>query len=133
MKRLLYVLPVTIITLALACTPTEKKADVPPAPQAPQQEAAPAPTQPAAPAPAQPPTAGQVINNYGSGLGIAIDRAKGAQAKEDINEVLTAVRNYQIENGKYPATLDEIKGSIRPNIDVNIYNYDPNDGTVTIK
>jgi hypothetical protein len=133
MKLFVYGLFTPFLAIILfACTPTEKKVDVPPPPKA--EEQATQPPAPAGPAPqAAPESSKQIIENYQKGLTSSIDKARGAQAKVDMGAVQDAVRNYQVENGRYPDSLDAIKSYVSPKVNLGLYNYDPGTGTVSIK
>ncbi|MGA2191944.1 MAG: type II secretion system protein GspG [Nitrospirota bacterium] len=106
MKRLIYILPLAIISIT-ACSP--KKTDTPP-----------------------PPKAG-IIENYAAGLGSSMDRARGAKTKVDMDAVQKAVQNFQLDNGRYPDSLDAIKGYIQPDVNLGSYAYDPASGTVSLR
>ena len=47
--------------------------------------------------------------------------------------VQEAVRNYQVENGRYPDSLDAIKSYVSPKVNLGLYSYDPGTGTVSLK
>jgi hypothetical protein len=120
-----------LIIMMFACTPTEKKVDIPPPPKA-QEQATQAPAS-AGPTPQAPESSKQIIENYQKGLVTSVDKARGAQAKVDMGAVQDAVRNYQVENGRYPDSLEAIKSYVRPGTDLTLYNYDRGTGTVSLK
>lgn len=124
MKKLL--LLSIIVSLLVGCTPREKKNDAPPTPKTP--DTASAPQQPQ-----QPESAKQIVNNYEKTLVTSVDRAKGAQAQVDLGAIQDAVRNFQMENGRYPDSLDAVKGYLRPGTDLSAFNYDAGTGTVTVR
>ena len=135
MNKLVYLIPLAALTLALGCTPTEKKTDVPQPPKAPQEQTsalAPATAMPA-PAPAQPESSKQIVQGYAKSITGTMDRARLAQTRVDMEVIQAAVRNYQVDNGKYPASLDEVKGSLRAGADLSLFNYDSATGMVSIK
>ncbi|MGE5190190.1 MAG: AAA family ATPase [Gemmatimonadota bacterium] len=61
------------------------------------------------------------------------DKARAAQAATDLGSVKDAIRNYQVENGRYPDSLDAVRNYLRPDVDLSAFNYDPASGNVTIK
>ena len=131
MKKLFLLLPAIFLTFAFGCSQSGQKTEAPqPAPAA--QQAAPAQAPAAAPA-QQPESAKEIVEGYGKGLVTSVDKARGAQASVDLGSVKDAVRNYQVENGRYPASLDAIKNYIRPEINLSAFNYDPATGNVTLK
>ncbi len=123
MKKLILLFIVAL--LLVGCTPREKKNDAPPTPKTPDTASAPQPQQPE--------SAKQIVNNYEKTLVTSIDRAKGAQAEVDLGAVQDAVRNYQMENGRYPDTLNAVKSYLRPGTDLSAFNYDAGTGTVTVR
>ena len=130
MKTHLYLLAAITLFASFACTPTEKKADVPPPPTAPAQQEAPAPPSPPA---GEQKSSGQIMKDYASGLTGAQGKARSANAKVEMESVVTAVRDYQVDNGKYPATLSDIQDKLGPGFDLGMFNYDPSTGAVTLK
>jgi hypothetical protein len=131
MKHLLYILAAFALLAFTACTPTEKKADVPPPPQAAPE--APATAQATPPAQQEAPSSKEIVEKYEKTLVTSMDKARAVQTKMDLDEINMAVRNFQNENGRYPATLDEIKGNVKQGIDLGMYSYDSNTGAVNIK
>lgn len=130
MKRVFSVIPVALLAFAVGCAPSEKKDDVPPPPKAPSADAsAPAPVA----APQQPESAKEIVEGYQKGLVGSVDKARLAQARTDLGAIKDAVRNYQVDNGKFPASLDEIKNYLRGGTDLGLFSYDPGNGNVTIK
>ena len=112
------------MAFSLGCTPSEKKADVPPPVKAPSAQAA--------ATSAQPETSKEIVEGYEHTLVTAPDKARATQGKLDKDAVQTAIRDFQLDNGRYPSSLDEVKGKV-PGMDVGKFNYDPNTGTVTLK
>jgi len=133
MKTLLYILAACTLLAFTACSPEEKKADVPPPPQAAPEAQATAPAAPPAPAQTEPPTTKEVVEKYQKTLVTSMDKARGVQGKMDLDELKVAVGNFQSENGRYPASLDEIKGNVKQGMDLSIFAYDPATGAVTFK
>jgi len=127
MKKSIHLFAALTLFTTFACTPTEKKADVPPPPTAPLQQAA-----PAAPG-EEPKTSGEIVQGYASGLTGAAGKARAAGAKVEIDAIGTAIRDYQFENSKYPASLDDIKDRLSPDMDLSKYVYHPDTGTVAPK
>ncbi len=126
MKKLYILLSAILVIFVFGCSKSEQKNDAPQAPPAAQQAA---PAQPAQ----QPDSAKEIVQQYGQGLVKSVDKARGVQGKIDLDSVKDAVRNYQVENGRYPASLDAIKNYLRPDIDLSSFNYDPATGNVTQK
>ena len=60
---------------------------------------------------------------------------KGKQAGEDGNleAVRKAIQAYHAANEKYPRKLDEIQSLIGSEMDFSKYDYNPENGTVTLK
>ena len=129
MKRVICLISLALLILAVGCAPSEKKQDVPPPPKTPAAEAsAPAPATPQQPEPAK-----EIVEGYSKGLATSLDEAKLAQTRTDLGAIKDAVRNYQVDNGKFPASLDDIKSYLRGGTDLGLFSYDPATGNVTIK
>ncbi len=131
MRKLFIVFSSMFLMLSVGCSRSGQKNDALQAPPAAQQAA---PEQASTPAQAQQPeSAKEIVQQYGQGLVKSVDKARGVQAKIDLDSVKDAVRNYQVENGRYPSSLDAIKNYVRPNIDLSAFNYDPATGNVALK
>ena len=130
MKKSLSLLSMLVVMFALGCTPTEKKADIPPPPRVPQQ-AVPAPEPQAGTA--APASTGQIVQDYGKGLSTSIGKAKGGQEKVNAEAIRIAVQTYYSDHEKYPDSLEDIRGFLKEGTDISIYNYDTATGTVSRK
>ncbi len=120
MKRLIHISAAMALILFLGCSPHQEPEDVPPPPKAPEQEQ-------------KPESAKQIIENYGEGLVTSMDKARAAQAKVDIREVQRVIQDYALaHDGAYPASLDEISGSLA-GIDLSSFDYDPSNGSVSLR
>ncbi len=115
MKRILLFL---IMAFVLALSACQKKTETPPAPKAGAVKANPA---------ANP------VESYAKGMKGYEGRANGAQAEEDMGDIRTAIQTYQMDNGRYPTSLDAVKPYVRAGIDINRFNYNSADGSVSLK
>jgi hypothetical protein len=73
------------------------------------------------------------VAEYGNSL---IGSYKGAQDAGEIanlDAVKKAVAAYHAANDKYPQSLDDIKDVINAPIDLSKYDYNPGNGSVTLK
>ena len=129
MRRVLYLIAMVLLAFSFGCAPSEKKEDAPPPPKAPVAEA---PAPPAA-APQQPESAKEIVEGYQKGLVSSLDKAKLAQTRTDLGAIKVAVESYQADNQKLPASLEDIKSSLRVGTDLSLFSYDPATGNVTIK
>ncbi len=116
MKKILPLLFVALVFVLSAC---QKKTETPPIPKT------------GGAAKANP--AVNPVEGYVNGLKGSIDRAKGAQAEVDLGDIRNAIQTYQMDNGRYPASLDSAKPYIRAGIDISKYNYNPADGSISLK
>lgn len=131
MKKLAYMLSAAALVFTLGCTPKEKPDQVPPTPEAPESQAAPAPEAGAAPGGQQ--SAGEIVEEYAGGLTGAPGKARSANAKVEMQAVQTAVSGFQAANGRYPSSLDEVRGDMQPGFDMSPFGYDPATGKVSLK
>ena len=106
------------MAVVLALSACQKKTETPPAPKAGAVKANPA---------ANP------VENYAKGLKGYEGRANAAQAEEDMGDIRTAIQTYQMDNGRYPTSLDAVKPYVRAGIDINRFNYNSADGSVSLK
>jgi hypothetical protein len=133
MKTLLYLLPAVAILAFTACTPTEKKADVPPPPQATPDASATAKPMTPAPGLQEAPSSKEIVEKYEHTLVTSMDKARAVKDKVELEAIGTAIRDYQVDNGKYPASLDDIKDRVSTGFDASKYTYHPETGTVAPK
>ncbi|MHB8173402.1 MAG: type II secretion system protein [Nitrospirota bacterium] len=75
----------------------------------------------------------QPVKDYAKGLQGSMDRAKGAQLEADLGDIRNAMQTYQMDNGRYPGSLDALKPYVRAGIDMSKYNYNSADGSVSLK
>ncbi len=59
--------------------------------------------------------------------------SKVAAAQANLKSLQDAVRIYQTENNKFPETLEEVAGLMNSKIDLELYDYDPSSGRVSLK
>ncbi len=113
------ILPILFAILAAVLPACQKKTETPPIPRT------------GGTAKANPSV--NPVESYVNGLKGSVERAKGAQAEEDIGDIRTAIQTYQMDNGRYPASLDAVKPYVRAGIDMSKYNYSPADGSISLK
>ncbi len=74
------------------------------------------------------------VSQYGDTV---VDAYKntGNKVSETMNlDVLrTAVQTYHASHGAYPRSLDDIKDSVALTVDLSRYNYNPDNGVVSLK
>lgn len=73
------------------------------------------------------------VAEYGNSLTDAYKKGQKAGEISNLDAVRKAVQAYYALNGRYPQSLDEIKGSIGSEMDMSKYSYDPQTGTVNLK
>ena len=73
------------------------------------------------------------VSEYGNALTDAYKKGQQAGEISNLDAVRKAVQAYYALNGRYPQSLDEIKGSIGSEMDMSKYSYDPQTGTVNLK
>lgn len=120
-KCALFAIVAVLCAFLAGCTPTQEPEDVPSPPEAPKSE------------PVKGDSARKVVTDYGSGLTGSIDKTRKLKMKSEMDALNTAVQNYYLENGKYPASLDEISSYTLSGTDLSAYDYDPETGRISIR
>ena len=73
------------------------------------------------------------VAEYGNSLTDAYKKGQQAGEIANLDAVRKTVQAFYAQNGRYPQSLDEIKGSIHAEMDMSKYSYDPQTGTVNLK
>ena len=73
------------------------------------------------------------VAEYGNSLTDAYKKGQQAGEIANLDAVRKAVQAYYALNGKYPQSLDEVKGSIHTEMDMSKYSYDSQTGMVSLK
>jgi hypothetical protein len=73
------------------------------------------------------------VAEYGDALIDSYKRGQKAGEIANLDAVKKAVNAYHASNDRYPQSLDEIKDLIGTNIDLSKYEYNPENGLVSIK
>jgi len=119
MKRLLCITSAALLALTIGCSPKQEPKDVPPPPETPT---------------AKHESAKKIVEDYGTGLATSMDKARSAQAKVDIREVQRAVQDYALDHdGAYPGSLDDVRDRMNGPVDLSAFNYNPDNGAVTLR
>lgn len=63
----------------------------------------------------------------------AYDRSKVVRDEASIVSIRTAVQAYYAANGKYPDNLSDVEDLIGSPVDFSKYDYNPQNGSVTLK
>lgn len=73
------------------------------------------------------------VLKYGETLIKSINTSKSTAAAINIDGARTAIRSYHTMNGRYPASIDEVKEIMGYKFRPEQYNYDPTTGEITAK
>ena len=73
------------------------------------------------------------VAEYGDALVGSYKRGQQAGEKANLDAVKKAVQLYYSTNDKFPKNLDEAKDFMGPDIDISKYDYNPDNGTVSLK
>ena len=73
------------------------------------------------------------VAEYGDALVGSYKRGQQAGEKANLDAVKKAVQLYYSTNDKFPKNLDEAKDFLGPDIDISKYDYNPDNGTVSLK
>ena len=73
------------------------------------------------------------FDDYGDALIDTYQRGQHAGDIANLDALKKAIDMYRVENGSYPASLDDIQNFIRMDIDLSKYEYDPATGVVALR
>src|SRR4030042_2310470 len=73
------------------------------------------------------------VAEYGDALIDSYKRGQKAGEIANLDAVKKAVKAYHASNDRYPQSIDEIRDLIGSNIDLSRYEYNPEDGLVSMK
>jgi hypothetical protein len=73
------------------------------------------------------------VSEYGDALIGSYKRGQQAGETANLEAVRKAIEAYHAANDRYPQSLDEIKDLIGSNIDLSKYDYNPDNGRVSLK
>jgi hypothetical protein len=73
------------------------------------------------------------VAEYGDALIDSYKRGQKAGEIANLDAVNRTVKAYHASNDRYPQSLDEIKDLIGSNIDLSKYEYNPDNGMVSLK
>jgi competence protein ComGC len=72
------------------------------------------------------------IQQYGEEVLKAKGRVERARAQANIKALETAIQQYYVDNGRFPASLSDLPIVQRQGIDVSLYTYDPATGNIQL-
>ncbi len=73
------------------------------------------------------------VSEYGDALIGSYKRGQRAGETANLDAVRKSIEAYHAANDRYPQSLDEIKDLIGSNIDLSKYDYNPDNGKVSLK
>ncbi len=73
------------------------------------------------------------VATYGDAMVTSYEKGKQAGVAGDLDAVKKALEAYHAANDRYPETLEEIKPLAGQNLDMSKYDYNPQNGSVTLK
>jgi hypothetical protein len=73
------------------------------------------------------------VSEYGDALIGAYKRGQQAGETANLEAVRKTIEAYHAANDRYPQSLDEIKDLIGSNIDLSKYDYNPDNGKVSLR
>jgi hypothetical protein len=73
------------------------------------------------------------VSEYGGALIGAYKKGQQAGETANLEAVRKTIEAYHATNDRYPQSLDEIKDLIGSNIDLSKYDYNPDNGKVSLK
>ena len=73
------------------------------------------------------------VQQYGKQVIDAKGRVERVRAQADMKALETAIQQYYVENGRFPASLTELPLVQNQRIDVSLYAYDPATGNIQLR
>ena len=73
------------------------------------------------------------VQQYGKEVIDAKERVERVRAQADMKALETAIQQYYVENGRFPASLTELPLVQNQRIDVSLYAYDPGTGNIQLR
>ena len=73
------------------------------------------------------------VSEYGEGLISSYKKSQQAAEEANLDAVKKAIEAYHATNDKYPKNLDEIKDLIISNLDLSKYDYNSENGKISVK
>jgi len=73
------------------------------------------------------------VVTYGDTMINSYEKGKQAGETGNLDAVKKGLEAYHAANDKYPENLDEIRPLVGQNLDISKYDYNPQNGTVTLK
>ena len=72
------------------------------------------------------------IKEYGDALLRSHARSKQVAGDASLEAIRTTIQAFEISNGRYPESLEEIREGFSGSVDWDRYTYDPATGTVSV-
>jgi hypothetical protein len=82
---------------------------------------------------AETPQAENPVEQYGTGLINSEQKAEKVKNQSNLVGLQQAVITFRASNGRFPESLEELKGSANINVDISQFDYDPRTGHVSRK
>jgi len=73
------------------------------------------------------------VQQYGEEVLKAKGRVEKVRAQANIKALETAIQQYYVEHGRFPASLSDLPIVQRQRIDVSVYAYDPGTGNIQLR
>lgn len=73
------------------------------------------------------------VQQYGKEVIDAKKRVESVRAQADMKALETALQQYYVDNGRFPASLSDLPIVQRQRIDPDLYVYDPATGNIQLR
>jgi len=73
------------------------------------------------------------VSEYGDAMIDSYKKGQQAGVTANLDALKKGIEAYRAANDKYPPTLNEVRDLIGSNIDLSQYDYNPENGTVSLK
>jgi hypothetical protein len=72
------------------------------------------------------------VEKYGDAVIDAYTRSEKVSDKASLNEIRGMLRTYRTDHGQWPASLQDLQGTMVRPVDLSKFDYDPQTGEVTL-
>jgi type II secretory pathway pseudopilin PulG len=73
------------------------------------------------------------VDEFGEKMLVSYDKSRAAADEASLQAIQRYIRSYRALNGRYPESIEELQASLGAEYDLEPYDYDPENGTLTAR